>query len=124
MTDSGSFSRGRTYFRQGRIHDASIQGNTIEAECDGSEYEPYLVRATILVEGQKGPNPSSYSCSCPRGGFCKHVVALLLTWIDSPQSFQESAAVSELLAGRSTRELIAIIEAMVARHRDLRSLLE
>lgn len=124
MTDSGSFSRGRTYFRRGYIHDTVIQGNAIEARCEGSGYEPYVVKATLHTEGQRGANPSSYSCTRPRGGFCKHIVALLLTWIDNPDSFARLTDLEAILANRSSDDLIAIVKEMVARHPDLRSLIE
>lgn len=124
QTDSGSFSRGRTYARQARIHDTVLRGDVIEALCDGSDYLPYVVHATLARQGEAGPNPKDFSCTCPRGGFCKHVVALLLTWIDEPARFAVRAAVRELLAKKSREELEALVGEMLRRYPDLESLLD
>jgi uncharacterized Zn finger protein len=125
QTDSGSFSRGKTYFRGKRIFNAVRRGNTIRARCRGSSGGPYRVEATLATADQKKQrNPVSYACDCPRGGFCKHVVALLLTWIDKPEAFEVRPPIGELLAGKSQEELVALIEAMVAKDPDLEPLLE
>ncbi|HVL24803.1 MAG TPA: SWIM zinc finger family protein [Thermomicrobiales bacterium] len=84
-TDSGSFSR--IYFRQGHIQDTALRGTTLQALCHGSGIVPYHVSATLALRGEEGENPRAFACTCPRGGFCKHVVALLLTWLDDPARF-------------------------------------
>jgi uncharacterized Zn finger protein len=125
QTDSGSFSRGKTYFRGKRIFNAVRRGNLLRARCRGSSGGPYHVEATLAAANQKATrNPVSYACNCPRGGFCKHVVALLLTWIDTPETFEVRPAIGELLAGKSQEELVALVEAMVARNPELESLIE
>src|SRR5688572_3728418 len=110
QTDSGSFSRGKGYFRSHRIFGTMRRADTLRARCHGSSGGPYVVEATLATADQaRGNNPLSFSCTCPRGGFCKHVVALLLTWVDAPQSFAVRPPVAELLAGKSQDELIAMI---------------
>lgn len=113
LTDSGSFSRGRSYFRRGAIVDPVLTGDTISAGCWGSEQYPYHVQATLARTGAKDPLPRDCDCTCPRGGFCKHIVALLLTWIDNPLAFEERPPLRESLAERSKDDLIAIIERLV-----------
>lgn len=44
------------------------------------------------------------------GGRCKHVVALLLTWIDDPGAFMETETLMTTLENRSKAQLIALIE--------------
>ena len=57
------------------------RGDLLRARCRGSSGGPYLVEATLApADKPKSRNPVTYLCNCPRGGFCKHVVALLLTW--------------------------------------------
>jgi hypothetical protein len=124
QTDSGSFSRGRTYFRQGHIRETVRRDATIEAACTGSDVVPYRVRATLARDGARVENPQSFSCTCPRGGFCKHIVALLLTWVDDPGRFVERPALVDLLAGRSQDDLMALIERMVQRYPDLERLVD
>lgn len=124
QTDDGSFNRGRTYFRQGHIVDSVLRDGAIEAQCHGSEYLPYRVQASLLPHGEKGENPRDVSCSCPRGGFCKHIVALLLTWVHNPQWFDTRPSVADLLAGKSRDDLVALIERMVQRYPDLEQIVE
>jgi hypothetical protein len=124
QTDTNSFSRGRSYFRNGHIVNPVRRGDTIEAECLGSEIDPYQVKAKLRSAGKKGSNPQSSSCTCPRGGFCKHIVALLLAWIDDPEQFVARQPLTEVLAGRSREELILLVQQMVQRHPDLESLAE
>jgi uncharacterized Zn finger protein len=125
QTDSGSFSRGRTYFRGKRIFEAIRRENTLRARCRGSSGGPYRVEATLATSDRpKAHNPVSYFCNCPRGGFCKHVVALLLTWVDDPTTFEVRPPIAEYLAGKSKDELIALIELMVRDHPNLEKLLD
>ena len=125
QTDSGSFSRGKTYFRGKRIFNAVRRGDLLRARCRGSSGGPYLVEATLApADKPKSRNPVTYLCNCPRGGFCKHVVALLLTWIDRPESFDVRPPIADLLAGKSREELVALIEAMLAADPNLEPLIE
>jgi hypothetical protein len=68
----------------------------------------------------------SAECSCPvgDGGHCKHTIALLLTWVNDPDSFQETEALDAILDKRSKPELIAIIKEMLEQEPDLESLLD
>jgi len=117
--DPQSFQRGMGYYRHGAIHDPIRQENELRAECQGSQYEPYRVTVTLDEHGI-----ADYNCSCPRGGFCKHVVALLLTWVRRPDAFHVMAPLDELLAHRSREELIVLIRELIARAPDLARLLE
>ena len=125
QTDPGSFKRGQEYARSGHIFNTVRRGNTLRARCHGSSGGPYLVEATLAPADQaKLNNPVSYACTCPRGGFCKHIVALLLTWVDAPESFAVRPPVAELLAGKSQEELIALIELLLRAHPELEDLLD
>ena len=75
QTDPGSFERGSDYFRKGAILDPIRRGSVLRAESRGSSGGPYRVEATLAPADAKGRNPVDYACECPRGGFCKHVVA-------------------------------------------------
>jgi uncharacterized Zn finger protein len=125
QTDAGSFSRGKTYFRGKRIFNAVRRGDLLRARCRGSSGGPYLVEATLAPAGKpKSRNPVKYLCNCPRGGFCKHVVALLLTWIEKPESFDVRPPIADLLTSKSREDLIALIEAMLAADPNLEPLIE
>jgi uncharacterized Zn finger protein len=117
---SASFQKGQTYYHRGMIFKAHVKGQTIQARCHGAQAVSYQVQATL------GPQQiQSADCSCPvgAGGRCKHVAALLLTWLNDPDRFQESESLAAL-EKRSKAELIAIIRLMLEREPDLEVLLD
>jgi hypothetical protein len=127
QTDANSFKRGRGYARSGHIFRAVRREDTLRARSHGSSGGPYLVEATLAKADQakrKKRNPVTYSCDCPRGGFCKHVVALLLTWIEQPESFEVRPPVAEVLAKKSREELVALIGMMLRENPDFEDLLD
>src|SRR5690349_10075537 len=101
-----SFERGYAYFRRGSIFDTQRQGAVLKARCHGSQGGPYRLEATLGAEGILGAH-----CSCPvgSGGYCKHIAALLLTWLDRPEQFTETEALDAALERRSKAELIALV---------------
>jgi len=123
QTDPGSFERGSDYFRKGAILDPIRRGNLLRAESRGSSGGPYRVEATLAHGGQQR-NPVDYACDCPRGGFCKHVVALLLTWAKTPERFSVRQPVAELLAGKNRDELVALVDLLLRRRPELEELLD
>ncbi|MBC7336147.1 MAG: SWIM zinc finger family protein, partial [Clostridia bacterium] len=64
------------------------------------------------------------SCTCPRGGFCKHIVALLLAYIHEPETFREVPPLEALLAALTREDLEALIANMVQREPSLLALVE
>lgn len=127
QTDANSFKRGRGYARSGHIFRAVRRENTLRARSHGSSGGPYLVEATLAKADQakrKKRNPVTYSCDCPRGGFCKHVVALLLSWIEQPETFEVRPPVAEALANKSRDELVALIGMMLRENPDFEDLLD
>lgn len=112
LVSAQSFERGESYYRSGAILDPVRQGLELRAQCAGSEHEPYEVSATL------GENSvAETSCTCPYdwGGVCKHIVALLLTYVHEPQSFRVIPPLETMLGGRSKEELIELIGEIVKR---------
>lgn len=114
-----SFQRGQQYFRNGAIFNARRQGRTLKARCEGSRSEAYHVEVTFDEE-----NIVDTNCSCPIGGSCKHIAALLLTWLDRPEEFSELEDMDTSLEQRSKAELIALIKLMLRKEPELEWLLE
>ncbi len=121
LASAKSFERGETYYRDGAVLDPICQEAHLRAKCEGSDYEPYQASATLAKNGI-----AETSCTCPYdyGGICKHIVALLLTYVHEPQSFRFIPPLSKLLAGRNREELIALIGEMIKREPELLSLVE
>ncbi len=119
-TDVGSFSKGQSYFRNGYIVGPVLRGSNLRAMSMGHSGGPYKVEVTLAPVDEPQPGPiTSYSCSCPRGGFCKHIVALLLLWIHSLEEIEVRADIATLLKDRSREELLAIITELLKREPEL-----
>ena len=119
LADEQSFARGKAYYRDGAIQNPVIQEREMRAECAGSRYEPYRVRVAF---GENGVTAAS--CTCPRGGFCKHLVALLLTYVHRPDSFRTVPSLAEMLSQLDKDSLITLIRDMVEREPALLSMVE
>ncbi|MGB9663056.1 MAG: SWIM zinc finger family protein [Moorellaceae bacterium] len=119
LADPQSFERGRNYYHNRAIIAPVRQGREIRAECSGTQYEPYTVRVRFNDKGI-----TEAFCTCPRGGFCKHIVALLLTYVHEPESFRELVPLEEMLARFDKEELISLIREMLDREPSLMSLVE
>lgn len=121
LASEKSFERGQTYYRDGALLEPVCQELELRAQCEGSGYEPYRVSATLAKSGI-----AETSCTCPYdyGGICKHIVALLLTYVHEPQAFRSIPPLSALLAGRSKEELIALVGELIKREPELLSLVE
>ena len=69
------FRRGIQYAKEGRVKDIRLQGKTLFAVVQGSlNYE---------VELRQGPKYTKGYCTCPYAlneDYCKHVVALAVSW--------------------------------------------
>ncbi len=78
-----TFERGADYARRGLVHQADVaeDGSEVTGLVDGTARSPYFTVVERPAPSRRSPVGSS-ECSCPIGGSCKHVVALLLTLRD------------------------------------------
>lgn len=104
------FERGKRYEEERRIQQPAYDGYQLEAFCEGSVGYPYWVQVTLDTNGIV-----STSCTCPYdyGGDCKHVVALLLTYMLTPQYFMEKISLQQQLQQKSAAELRKLIMTML-----------
>lgn len=100
LASSQSYDRGYHYYHSGAVFDVIRRGNVLTAKVAGSEYEPYRVQV-MLSEG----GVAETSCTCPYdwGGICKHIVAVLLVWVQGRDEIEEKPMLETLLA-----ELMAV----------------
>ncbi|MBI3942291.1 MAG: SWIM zinc finger family protein [Chloroflexi bacterium] len=115
-TTPESFMRGEKLYRDGAISSATVQGNVLSALCEGTQTPYYRVTAALDEAGVR-----EAVCTCPYdwGGFCKHIVALLLTYLHQPKSFVVRQAPAELLAKLSREELASLLAKLMERDADL-----
>ncbi len=104
-----SFERGREYYYSGMVESVVRRGNRLFAEVLGSEEEPYHVGVNLQGDD------FSASCTCPYDweGYCKHIVAVLLTWIHDRDLVAVRAPIEELLSKLDADKLKALILRMV-----------
>ena len=78
-----SYDRVVDYYHSGTVESATLRGSQLFAEVQGSEWDPYQVGVTFLG------GDFTASCTGPYdwGGYCKYVVATLLTVADDGRSF-------------------------------------
>jgi uncharacterized Zn finger protein len=116
-----SFARGRELFRRGAVSRVAVQGRTLSGVCEGSESPFYRVR----VELDEGGVRSAF-CTCPYdfGGYCKHVIALLLSYAHEPESFAARKEPAELLSELSGEQLLALLTKLLGEQPDLYELIE
>ena len=125
LSDDASFRKGHDYYLHHEIVEPTLSESVLRAFCHGSSGSSYRVEATLLPASDKSAHKlASFSCSCPRGGFCKHLVALLLTWIHQPERFMVRSWLMVRLREKSREELLALLEQLVQRQPDIEPLIE
>ncbi len=93
-SNASSYSRGEEYYRRGAITDLKKRGNLIQAEVEGGEITPYKISIRFDAGGI-----TSASCTCPYDydGWCKHIVATLLSCSRQSDRIEERSTLEQLL---------------------------
>lgn len=79
LTDVKSFERGKAYFHDGVVSRLTERGDVLSATVRGT-YR-YHVEFAVGDDGEL-----DYACTCPvgdDGAFCKHAVAVALSWLEN-----------------------------------------
>jgi superfamily II DNA or RNA helicase len=83
--DDITLRRGLEYARRGLAHVRKVRAKgeivVIESTCVGSRPKPYAQEIEVALAGERLANVRDSVCSCPMGVDCKHVVAVLATWM-------------------------------------------
>lgn len=121
LASSQAFSRGEEYYKAGAVSDLTRRGNSLRAQVEGSRYEPYQVTVDIDTGGVIGAR-----CTCPYefGGYCKHVVAVLLAYVRQPDRVVERGSVDDLLIGLRRKELVDLLTKLLSAHPHLTDWIE
>ncbi len=106
------FSRGEGYFYDEAIENAIFHDWTLSATCQGSEFTPYRVSVELTPTGI-----ADAECSCPYdwGGDCKHIVALLLTYVHEIDEIHSVEPVLTAIAEKPRATLLHIISELLKR---------
>jgi uncharacterized Zn finger protein len=121
QASADSYLRGREYYEQGAVLRVVRRGQQVQAEVEGSQYEPYRVQITYDAGGI-----AQAICSCPYdwGGWCKHIVATLLACVHDPAHIDERPSLQTLLAGLDGEQLQALLLRLVELQPELADVIE
>lgn len=100
---------------------AARQGHRLTAECAGT-LQPFYRVTVELDEG--GVRAASCTCPYELDGYCKHIVAVLLTYLHRPNEFAEQQPLEELLADLDRDELFALVQNLLQRQPELYDLVD
>jgi uncharacterized Zn finger protein len=106
------FARGQEDATSGAVAQIVQRGNRLSAAVEGSEYEPYRVELTT-----EAGTVVSAACSCPYdfGGWCKHIVAVLLACRAAPEQVEQRPPLDELLRPLSRDQLHSLLLTLAER---------
>ncbi|MDX2240486.1 MAG: SWIM zinc finger family protein [Leptolyngbyaceae cyanobacterium bins.302] len=114
-TTPQSFERGESYYRSGSVYSLAQRGNTLTAKVEGSEAEPYHINIHFDPGGI-----TNATCTCPYNydGWCKHIVATLLTCLHHPDQIEQRPELAQLLAPLNREQLQTIVQNLAAAEPD------
>ena len=121
LSSPESYARGYKLYQSGAVFDTFRQGDLLIGKCEGSSAPFYQIHVQLDEGGIQ-----EASCTCPYdwGGYCKHIIALVLTYIHNPDTFIEQKNIEELLGQLDKGDLVHLITKMVDQSPDLYSWLQ
>ncbi|MBZ4194334.1 MAG: SWIM zinc finger family protein, partial [Candidatus Contendobacter sp.] len=101
-----SIQRGEDYFSDGAVGTLIRRGDELEADVEGTESDPY--RVWVQFEDDE---VSDTGCTCPYdyGGWCKHIVAVLLAYDQHPNQVVIRPPLATQLATLDREQLLALV---------------
>ncbi len=121
LTTPKSFEKALDLFYTDAVFDTFSKGDILEGKCEGRG-QPYY---QVEVELENGLVSSAY-CTCPYdwGGYCKHIIALLLTFIDDPTAFVVKVDLDSYLKVLDREELINLVKQIANHSRTVNDLVQ
>jgi len=111
--------RGERYQRQQRVSDLREIDGELRALCQGSQPQPYTVRVTF-----EDDTYADSRCSCPIGGGCKHVAAVLYEYVRRSGDVPEETPLEDRLDDLPRDRLVGLVATYAQRHPDFESWVE
>lgn len=121
LASAESFARGRHYLRNRAVSQLTRRGDLLTAHVEGSSFAPYEVTIEMHQQGVTATH-----CSCPYewGGACKHVVAVLLKYIEAPDEIAVRPALEEVIHDLDREALASLLIRLAARDTGLATWIE
>ena len=118
-----AYQRGRQYFQRDAVGALTLHGRTLTGEVKGSRSRPYRVTCELPISAAGG---IMATCTCPYewGGWCKHVVAVLLAYIADVSLVAARPPLADVLATLNRDQLQATLLHLVAGDGELADAIE
>jgi len=115
-SNTSSYNRGEDYYENEAVSDLKIRGNLIQAEVEGSKFNEYQVS----IEFDASEITSAY-CTCPydNDGWCKHIVATLLTCSLANKIIEERPTLEHLLNRLDHQQTQSLVQELVEKNPEL-----
>lgn len=104
LANAKSFARGQEYYREGAVSDVIRRGNRVTAEVAGTE----LYEVTIVLD-DGNVDEAHCTCAYDQGGYCKHLVAVLLKLAHGSDGVTERPLPAELIRGLDRDDLANLL---------------
>jgi uncharacterized Zn finger protein len=116
-----SFTRGHDLYQSDAVFDTFQKDDLLTGKCEGSSAPFYQIHVQLDEGGIL-----EASCTCPYdwGGYCKHIIALMLTYMHNPDAFIKQKNINELLEQLDKDDLVHLITKMVDKNPNLYSWLQ
>ena len=103
--DAQVYERGLDYYRSGRVQRRLRTVRGLKATVQGT------IAYDVSITERRGKLITI--CTCPYGqtwdGDCKHIVAVLLAWLEEPESFAAVKDFPEVLQKKTKEELVEML---------------
>ena len=111
-----SWLRGKEYYDMSFVREVYQRGELITAEVLGSQAKPYLVTIDFPQDQFISAN-----CNCPYdwGGYCKHIVAALLSCLYEPHQIKSRQSLEQILDRLNGIQTQNLIQQLVAEKPEL-----
>ena len=116
-----SLARGHECYHNGAVYDTAVSGNTLTARCRGVYAPHYKLRVEFDAAGILD---ASCACAYEFGGYCKHIVALLLAYLNDPASFETQTAPQDLLRELDRDQMVELLTELMQKNDDARNTVE
>ena len=118
-----SFQRGEEYYQQRAVQSLTVRGQVLFATVEGSESNDYQVSIQFETDEITTLRSPSFTaqCTCPYDldGWCKHIVATLLTCMRQSAKLEERPTLQEMLDCLNEEQTQRLIQELVAEHSEL-----
>jgi uncharacterized Zn finger protein len=108
-----SFERGERLYQAGAVISLSQRGTSLQALVEGSNVHPYQINAIVDTGGI-----TQLHCNCPYNfeGWCKHIVAVLLTCHHDPEQIEQRPSLNQMLTELNLTEIMQLLQTLVQKH--------